>query len=348
MSEALWDKLAKAKTSKSRRIIKKKLPRFNEGAKKVLLLEGGKSSQTVKDFLQELHTLKKGQSARLSRKNEQVRPMEAGGEVALEFLCQKNECGLFAVASHSKKRPHNLVLGRMFDYHLYDVLELGIADLKTMNEFGSMSSLAAAGSKPCMTFMGEGFEIQPELVALKNILTDLFRGEVVDNVALSGLDRVIAVAESEGKVYLRQCAMKFKKSGTRIPLVELQEMGPSCTLTIRRHKAAAKELEKEACKKVKVKKIKNTKVDVLGETYGRVYLPKQEVDEMALRKMKGLKRERREAAEEKQEAKREAAEEASEKKKAGEVTGEQQMAALESQLQEVRRSGRGKRTKTDE
>jgi hypothetical protein len=48
MSEALWDKLAKAKTSKSRRIIKKKLPRFNEGAKKVLLLEGGKSSQTVR------------------------------------------------------------------------------------------------------------------------------------------------------------------------------------------------------------------------------------------------------------------------------------------------------------
>jgi len=47
MSEALWDKLAKAKTSKTRRIIKKKLPRFNEGAKKVLLLEGGKSSQTV-------------------------------------------------------------------------------------------------------------------------------------------------------------------------------------------------------------------------------------------------------------------------------------------------------------
>lgn len=223
-----------------------------------------------------------------------------------------------------------------------------------------------------------GIAILQELVALKNILTDLFRGEVVDNVALSGLDRVIAVAESEGKVYLRQCAMKFKKSGTRIPLVELQvrrkgsvegrgrggegslrgerwsdlsrvelrypvpfpllnpfqEMGPSCTLTIRRHKAAAKELEKEACKKVralshlfplsldcspssltrclsrarpqvKVKKIKNTKVDVLGETYGRVYLPKQEVDEMALRKMKGLKRERREAAEEKQEAKRE-------------------------------------------
>jgi hypothetical protein len=58
----------------------------------------------------------------------QVRPMEAGGEVALEFLCQKNECGLFAVASHSKKRPHNLVLGRMFDYHLYDVLELGVRE----------------------------------------------------------------------------------------------------------------------------------------------------------------------------------------------------------------------------
>lgn len=30
-----------------------------------------------------------------------------------------------------------------------------------MKEFGNISSLAAAGSKPCITFMGEGFETQP-------------------------------------------------------------------------------------------------------------------------------------------------------------------------------------------
>jgi hypothetical protein len=30
-----------------------------------------------------------------------------------------------------------------------------------MKEFGNISALAAAGSKPCMTFMGEGFDTQP-------------------------------------------------------------------------------------------------------------------------------------------------------------------------------------------
>ena len=50
-------------------------------------------------------------------------------------------------------------------------LRTQIADLKTMNEFGSMSSLAAAGSKPCMTFMGEGFEIQPVRI-LRTLLKD--------------------------------------------------------------------------------------------------------------------------------------------------------------------------------
>lgn len=73
-------------------------------------------------------------------------------------------------------------------------------------------------------------------------------------------------------------------------------MGPSATLTVRRHKPPVRELEKEALRSAPVAKKKNTRVDALGETYGRVYLPKQEVDEMALRKMKGLKRERREAA----------------------------------------------------
>lgn len=301
-SEAVWDKLAKAKTPKARRVLRKKLPKWHEGAKKVLLLEAGKSSQQAKSFLSELHTLKKGESVRFTRKNEQIKPMEAGGEVPLEFLCQKNECGMFAVASHTKKRPHNVVLGRMFDYHTYDQIEIGVDSLKTMHEFGSVGTLAAQGSKPCLVFQGEAFDSQPEYIALKSILTDMLRGEVVENVALKGLDRVICVAECEGKVYVRQCAIRFKKSGTKVPRVELEEMGPSAKLTVRRHRPADPSLAKEALRMAPSAKKKNIKTDVFGEKYGRVYMPRQEVEEMALRKPKGVKRERREKAEEKAEA----------------------------------------------
>ena len=79
-----------------------------------------------------------------------------------------------------------------------------------------------------------------------------------------------------------------------MPRVELEEMGPSAKLTIRRHRAADPSVAKEALRSAPTPKTKNTRTDALGETYGRVYLPKQEVEEMALRKMKGLKRERKE------------------------------------------------------
>mmetsp|Transcript_28668 Transcript_28668/g.39599 ORF Transcript_28668/g.39599 Transcript_28668/m.39599 type:complete len:339 (-) Transcript_28668:366-1382(-) len=285
--------LSKVKSRKGRRVLEKRAPRWKEQAKRVLLLEGGKSSAKGKDVLNELAVLKKGEALRLSRKNENISPFESGGEAPLERLCQKSDCGMFAFTSHSKKRPHNLILGRMFDYHLFDLLELGIEEVKTMREFGAAAGNAAAGSKPCVLFMGDKFESQPELRACKSLLLDLLRGLEVDAVSLMGLDRVIVIAETGGKVYFRQCYMKFKKSGTTVPRVELTEMGPSFNFTVRRYRAPQADLAREALRAPpKGAPSKNMHKDVFGETYGKVYLPKQDVEDMALRKMKGLKRER--------------------------------------------------------
>ena len=59
---------------------------------------------------------------RLTRKNDKVRPFEPGGETELEHLAQRADAGLFLLDSHSKKRPHNLVLGRLFSHRLLDLV----------------------------------------------------------------------------------------------------------------------------------------------------------------------------------------------------------------------------------
>lgn len=53
----------------------------------------------------------------------------------LENQSTKYDCSLFAVGSHQKKRPDNLVLGRVFDGHVLDMFELGIVDFKSTDEF---------------------------------------------------------------------------------------------------------------------------------------------------------------------------------------------------------------------
>lgn len=71
----------------------------HENVKKALLLQGTKSSAVLKEVLSDVHHLKRwgGNSMKLSRKNENVRPFEAGGEASLEFLAQKADCSLFMV-----------------------------------------------------------------------------------------------------------------------------------------------------------------------------------------------------------------------------------------------------------
>lgn len=81
--------------------------------------------------------------------------------------------------SHSKKRPDNLILGRMYDHHIYDLVEVGVENFKSTESFVYDKKLAPKmGSKPFIAFIGEGFESVDELKHLKEVLLDLFRGEV--------------------------------------------------------------------------------------------------------------------------------------------------------------------------
>ena len=56
----------------------------------------------------------------------------------------------------------------------------------------------AFGSKPCLIFQGDLFETDPVFQAVKSIFVDIFRGDVVTNLSIEGLDHVISVTAIEG------------------------------------------------------------------------------------------------------------------------------------------------------
>ncbi len=85
----------------------------------------------------------------------------------------------------------------------------------------------------------------------------------------------------------------FKKSGTKIPAVELEEIGPSFNFLVRRSKLGSDELYKEAKKQpkeIQPKKKKNISRDAFGSTLGRIHMQKQDLSKLQLRKVKALKK----------------------------------------------------------
>lgn len=91
------------------RLLRKREPQLVEGAKRSLILRGHHTSETIVQVLRDLSQLTKPHSVMLSRKNE-ILPFEDVNSI--EFLTTKNDCALFALGSHTKKRPDNLVLVR--------------------------------------------------------------------------------------------------------------------------------------------------------------------------------------------------------------------------------------------
>lgn len=178
----------------------------------------------------------------LQRRND-IHPFEDASSI--EFLCEKNDCGAFAFASHSKKRPNNLVLGRLFDGHVLDMIEFGVEAYGGLSGFDTEKPPARA--RPLFLFLGDAFSNGDEKFAkTKSLLLDVFKGEEVDGVSLAGLHWVFGVAAVEDRLHIRCYAIDLKRSGERTPRVELRPMGFFLDLAIRRTQFAAEDLNKVA------------------------------------------------------------------------------------------------------
>lgn len=301
-------RVVKPRNQKSKRALEAREPKPIENAKSAIFIRGPKSSDMVMKAMRDIHALKKPNVAPsfYGKKNPDVRPFESGGSARIEFFSRKHDSSLFVVGSHSKKKPHNLVLGRMYDGHLLDMIELGITEesFKSLSDF--QNTKVPMGTKPCLLFSGDAFENDPTMKRAKSLLIDMFRGESqVTNVRLTGLElslqfTAVSTNGSSGpfRILFRCYRIITKKSdNVRLPRVELEEIGPRMDLSIRRTHLASDDLFKTACKQIKnakrteKRKTKNITDDGLGGTLGRIHVPAQNVGDGTLqtRKMKGLK-----------------------------------------------------------
>jgi len=165
-----------------------------------------------------------------------------------------------------------------------------------------------------MIFQSPLFSTHPTYQLIKSMLLDFFNGHALEEIPLMGLEGVICVTagpepsttndDPDAKeplplVHLRVYTLKLLATQTRLPKVQLVEMGPNIDFSVRRTQYAAPEmlalalkrpkLDKKAVEKGLGKKRKNIETDDMGDLVGRIHLGKQDLSSLQSRKMKGLK-----------------------------------------------------------
>lgn len=273
--------------------MRKREPQLVEDPKSALIMRGN-SSNDVALFLRDLHCLRSPLSTLFSRKHPE-HPFEDMSR--LESTCSKNGHSLFVFGSSSKKRPFRIIFGRLFDSRMLDMIEYNVKDYRQLNSFHSSKREAVMGSKPLVIFQGSAFETNESLKRTKSLLLDFFGGARPEKVLLAGIDQVIvcttfdtpsaagstAPEDAEPPVSVRRFRIQQLKSGSRLPRVELEEIGPRFTLTLDRQKGPDKDKWKQAIKvpkAVKPTKVKNVAKDTMGERKGRLHLGRQDFDQI--------------------------------------------------------------------
>lgn len=288
------------KNARSKRAMQKKEAHLTENPKTTLLLRGEKASQIVQLALADLNALKVPFTQKFIKKNS-VRPFEDAS--SLEFFSEKNDCSLMLFGHHSKKRPHAINFVRFFDHKVLDMLEVYVdpEGFRSISQFKGVKK-ASVGVKPMLAFSGSAWESpQPNAYTLaKSLFIDMFKGQDASSVDVEGLQFLIqfSVAEETDEVKtpaikMRVYKISTKRSGQKVPRVEVEEMGPRIDLRIGRVRDADEGMMREALKRPKQlepKTKKNVQTDLLGDKIGRIHVGRQDIDSIQTRKMKGLKR----------------------------------------------------------
>jgi len=249
----------------------------------------------------------------LNKKNGNIHPFE--DPASLEFLALKNDCGLVVFGTHSKKRPNNITVVRVFDGKVLDMAELLLITESPDQEANKFD--IGLEMKPMVLFAGSQWDdtsVSDQAAlhrCLKSVLLDLFQGEEISSIDVEGLQYVLMVASGEPTstniqdpaskpvIHLRWYKIRTLRSNSpKLPRVELDPIGPTFDFRVGRHREADPTIMKEAMKHGRrpneARTKKNINMDIMGDKIGRVHLGKQDLNTLQTRKMKGLKRGRNE------------------------------------------------------
>lgn len=277
--------------------------------------------------LKTFSTLTKPHSVMLTKKNGDIHPFEDAQSI--EFLAGKNDCGLVVFGTHSKKRPNNITLTRIYNSKVLDMAELLL--LNTTEELSAQKPLQiGVEMKPLILFAGSQWDDDSTSDSavlyrtLKSLLLDLFQGEEISSIDVEGLQYVLMIGAGEHSnnnpsihpdrrmdidlsdpsqkpvLHLRWYKIRTVRSSTpKIPRVELDPIGPTFDFRVGRSQVADTEIWKDAMKHGRrpneARTKKNIETDLVGDKLGRVHLGKQDLSTLQTRKMKGLKRSRDQA-----------------------------------------------------
>ncbi|KAJ9615462.1 rRNA-binding ribosome biosynthesis protein rpf2 [Cladophialophora chaetospira] len=304
----------KPRNARTARIVKAREPQQVELRKRVLLLHGTKCPLPLQSVLKTIHTLTKPDSVMLNKKNDNIHPFE--NAESLEFLAGKNESGVVVFGTHSKKRPNNLTVLRVYDGKALDMVELLLL-VPTDQSQPEPKLTIGVQMKPLILFAGSQWDdtsasAQAALYqSLKSIMLDLFQGEEIPSIDVAGLQYLLMIAAGESSsastdlndptnkpvLHLRWYRIRTMRSNSpKIPRVELDPIGPSFDFRVGRFREADASMMKDAMKHGRrpneARTKKNIETDLIGDKIGRVHLGKQDLSTLQTRKMKGLKRSR--------------------------------------------------------
>jgi ribosome production factor 2 len=117
---------------------------------------------------------------------------------------------------------------------MYDMHELALSNIKTTSQFPATKKGVELMNRPVMLFQGDAFESDAQLSELKGLFLDMYQHQSLGKINLAGLEHAVVLTAKGSKVAFRHYSISLKKSGERVPKIQLEEIGPSFDMEVRR------------------------------------------------------------------------------------------------------------------